>query len=165
MQTAWIAFAGVVVGAVIGFLGPVLTTRLTVRTQMSTAALNTFLNARLDAYRDYETAMEHWSLEKSRESIAALYHAMNVVALVASDETIHAIAAVQEIVREHEVNGTPPDAKDLSIKEVILSISMHQDLLTYPVPTAAEAKKTRILRFWNSRLTSCRDKGNDQGGR
>lgn len=165
MQAAWIAFAGVVVGAIIGFLGPVLTTRLTVRTQMSTAALNAFLNARLDAYRDYETAMEHWAIEKSRENIADLYHAMNIVALVASDETINAIADVQQIVRNYEVSGTPPDPDVFSRKKAILSITMHQDLLTYPVPTAAKAKKTRILRFWNSQLTSCSHKENSQDNR
>ena len=75
METAWIAFAGVVIGTIISIVGGIITARLTMRSQIKTAALNAFLTARLKAYRDYEIALERLSNERSHEAMAAFYRA------------------------------------------------------------------------------------------
>lgn len=104
METAWIAFAGVVIGTIISIVGGIITARLTMRSQIKTAALNAFLTARLKAYRDYES---------SKEEI---------------------------------------DLKILEEKQAVLTVSMHYDLLTYPVPSPATPKSPRILRALSNRL-------------
>lgn len=155
MKNEWIAFAGVIIGSCISILGAVITAQLTMRSQIKTAALNAFLTARIEAYRDYEIASERLSNERSHEAIAAFYRAVNTAALVASDETIQALGTVLNMVREYEIKGTIPDLKLLGEKNGLLTASMRQDLLTYPIPTPISAKNHRILRAVRSLLT-CR---------
>lgn len=159
MESAWIAFAGVVVGSAIGVLASVITARLTARTQMNATALNVFLTARFEAYKDYEIASERLSNERDRESIAAFYRAGNIAALVASEETIRAISSVQEIVRDYEVKGNFPDEKALKERKAVLAVCMHYDLLAYPLPTANAAKSPHIWRVLRSRLVRRPAKG------
>lgn len=155
METAWIAFAGVVIGTIISIVGGIITARLTMRAQIKAAALNAFLTARLKAYRDYEIASERLSNERSHEAMAAFYRAVNTAALVASDETIRALSDVQEVIRDYESNKEKLDLKILGEKQAVLTVSMHYDLLTYPIPTPISAKNHRILRAVRSLLT-CR---------
>lgn len=152
METAWIAFAGVVIGTIISIVGGIITARLTMRAQIKAAALNTFLAARLKAYRDYEIASERLSNERSHEAMAAFYRAVNTAALVASDETIRALSDVQEVIRGYESSEEKLDLKILREKQAVLTVSMHYDLLTYPVPSPATPKSPRILRALSNRL-------------
>ena len=145
METAWIAFAGVVIGTIISIVGGIITARLTMRSQIKTAALNAFLTARLKAYRDYEIALECLSNERSHEAMAAFYRAVNTAALVASDETIRALS-------DYESSKEEIDLKILEEKQAVLTVSMHYDLLTYPVPSPATPKSPRILRALSNRL-------------
>ena len=144
METAWIAFAGVVIGTIISIVGGIITARLTMRSQIKTAALN--------AYRDYEIALERLSNERSHEAMAAFYRAVNTAALVASDETIRALSDVQEVIRDYESSKEEIDLKILEEKQAVLTVSMHYDLLTYPVPSPATPKSPRILRALSNRL-------------
>lgn len=152
METAWIAFAGVVIGTIISIVGGIITARLTMRSQIKTAALNAFLTARLKAYRDYEIASERLSNEQNREAIASFYRAVNTAALVASDETIRALSDVQKVIRDYESKKEKLDLKILEEKQAVLTVSMHYDLLTYPVPSPATPKSPRILRALSNRL-------------
>ena len=144
METAWIAFAGVVIGTIISIVGGIITARLTMRSQIKTAALK--------AYRDYEIALERLSNERSHEAMAAFYRAVNTAALVASDETIRALSDVQEVIRDYESSKEEIDLKILEEKQAVLTVSMHYDLLTYPVPSPATPKSPRILRALSNRL-------------
>ena len=152
MKNEWIAFAGVIIGSCISILGAVITARLTMRSQIKTAALNAFLTARIEAYRDYEIASERLSNERSHEAMAAFYRAVNTAALVASDETIRALSDVQEVIRGYESSEEKLDLKILREKQAVLTVSMHYDLLTYPVPSPATPKSPRILRALSNRL-------------
>lgn len=142
MQAAWIAFAGVVIGAIIGFLGPVLTTRLSIRAQMDTAALNTFLTARINAYRDCEIALEAWSNEPTDENAAAFYRASNAAALVASDMTIQNFSPLTDMIAEYPGNGGETfNYIAFQKQHLILLHSMRQDLLSYPTPAPVRSRK------------------------
>lgn len=163
MKNEWIAFAGVIIGSCISILGAVITARLTMRSQIKTAALNAFLTARLEAYRDYEIASERLSNERSHETIAAFYRAINAAALVASDETVQALSDVQEIIRGCELKGGSPNLDLLGAKQAVLFISMRNDLLTYPVPSPAASKSSRILRALSSQLRFSRRKTGGDG--
>lgn len=107
--------------------------------QMKAAAFQTFLQTRLEAYKDFEAAMDHWSIKESPETYSALYHAANVAALVASRETIAMMGKLLKIIRQHQVDNVPIDTKELSEMHLLTIKAMHDDLLTYPKPKAVRA--------------------------
>jgi len=152
VETAWIAFAGVVIGTIISIVGGIITARLTMRSQIKTAALNAFLTARLKAYRDYEIALERLSNERSHEAMAAFYRAVNTAAPFAPGEARRGPHHVQEVIRGYESRKEKLDLKILEEKQAVLTVSMHYDLLTYPVPSTATPKSHRILRALSNRL-------------
>lgn len=114
-------------------------------TQLRTAALNTYLSARLDAYKEYEFAMEKWGQSQDSANTAAVYRASNVVCLVASQETIKKLGVVGDMIRKHELSQAPLNRAAFEQAKIELSFSMHHDLLSYPTPVPAKNHKTRFL--------------------
>lgn len=129
-----IALVTGVTSALISLIGSFQIAKSSATTQMKITALNSFLTARLDAYKEFESAMYTWSERRDRSSCAAVYHAGNVVALVASEETISHLAKVQTAVREFEVLGVLPDPAAFGLDKLQLQRSMHDDLLSFQIP-------------------------------
>lgn len=103
--------------------------------QLNTAAMNAFLTAKLNAYTEFERAVENWAVNPCDQSVARVHGAANVVNLVASRETIYALDKVQKIIADY------PDAHNLDTAQFrqyrrSAMDAMHQDLLVYPTPKA-----------------------------
>ena len=134
-MVALITFSAGVVGACIGAVATHQAAKRAYEAQMKTSILTIFLDARLNAYKEMETAIHEWSVRRDVPSCAGVYRAANIVSMVAGSETIAALSDIQQIVREYELHGTLPDMNDLGEKHLLLQSLMHHDLLTFEEPT------------------------------
>ena len=75
---------------------------------MKKTVLATFLPTRLKAYTDYISALKTWSEVRDDSSCAGMYHAANIATLVASEETIQNLSAVQQFVIAYQETGEIP---------------------------------------------------------
>lgn len=132
--TAIIALFSGTIGAVIALIGNQLVSKRAAETQVKMAVLKNFMDARLSAYQEFLTALQIWSERLDGQSCANLYCAAGKVALVASDETIAALANVQSGVRLFETDGFIPKQPEWGELIVALEFSMHSDLTSYRVP-------------------------------
>lgn len=144
------ALIGAVIGAVAALVGSWVTTLLSTRAQMKTAALSVILPARLDAYRQFETAIEEWSKSKTRETMAAVYRAGNMATLVSGDKTAADLVSVLDHIRTFELTGIPVDLEQFQLARKKLLDSMNYDLKNISIPviqrsdnkTKSKKKKT-----------------------
>ena len=150
MDTFWEAFAvalasGTVTGC-LSLVGSLVLSKRSSTVQMQTSALSAYLSARLDAYRDFETALESWSNSPTKETCAGVYHAVNVAALVAGDDTISLLGELQASVRNYELHGIIPDAVEFSRVKVKLTKAMRNDLQTFTVPSVLKRSRKQSTR-------------------
>lgn len=133
------ALIGAIIGAVAALVGSWVTTLLSTRAEIKTAALSVILPARLDAYRQFETAIEEWSKSKTRETLAAVYRAGNMVALVSSDKTTADLSRVLDHIRTFEMTGIPVDLEQFQLARAKLLVSMNYDLKNISIPTIKQS--------------------------
>lgn len=127
MYIDWSSLATAAVG-LIGIVG----VTITATSHLRGIAMKSFLEARLDAFEKYESAFYALSISRKPDDAAAIYHATNVVVLVASDATIEKISKVQEMIRAWQTGKSGLDVEALGKAHVAVLFEMHQDLLTYP---------------------------------
>ena len=130
-----------ITSALVALIGSLLVAKKSTLTQMKIAALESFLAARLDAYKDFELAISAWDERRDQQSCADVYRAANIVTLVASEETISHLAKVQAAVRRFETTGAPPDISAFGFDKLRLQESMHNDLLSFQIPNISVPTK------------------------
>lgn len=135
MYTVFLSLSSGLIGAILALVGNYLVSKRTAEMQMKTTVLTNFMTARLEAYKDFITALNIWSDKRDIPSCGNVYRAANSVALVASDETIAALADVQNTVRAFETTGVEPKQPEFGHQLLLLQIAMHEDLLAYDAPT------------------------------
>ena len=130
-----------ITSALVSLIGSLWVAKKSTMTQMKIAALESFLTARLDAYKDFELAISTWSECRDQHSCEAVYRAANIVTLVASEETISCLAKVQAAVRKFETTGVLPDVSIFGLDKLQLQKSMHNDLLSFQIPDISSTTK------------------------
>ena len=110
----------------------------TASSHLKEIAMKSFLDARLDAFLNYESAFSAWSVSKNPADVSLLHQAENVVAMVSSDQTIASIYKVQKIMQSWDRDM---DVQALQNAHVEVLFEMHQDLLTFTQPRIVRLKK------------------------
>lgn len=131
-----IALAPSILGGICSFFGGYLAARHTAKTQILTTAQTSFIEAKLNAFRDFETAFEKWSVDKTRLSCANMYHHGNAICLVANNETCVCVFRLLDLIRKFETTGIEINFDEISSIHAELLMAMKNDLLSYPVPKA-----------------------------
>lgn len=134
MEEVFIALSSGLLSALVALLGSHWVSKRSATIQMKTAVLNSFLAARLDAYKELELAISLWSERRDASSCEGVYRAANIATLVASEDTITRLSKVQSAVRAFETSGELPDPEVFGIDKLQLQISMHHDLLSFQAP-------------------------------
>ena len=124
-----------IVGAVLALLGQHIVSKRTSETEMKKVILTSYLPARLKAYTDYISALNTWAEKLDESSCHGMFHAANIVSLVASEQTIQALSTVQGFVFSFQETGISPFGNKFDQAKLSLLISMHNDLMRYPNPT------------------------------
>lgn len=123
-----------ILAGIFAFFGSWFAARINRDTQVKTAAQDTFISARLNAYLSFEEIFARWAKEKSRDSFAAIYQAENVVRLVGSERTILKLGKLTEYVRRIETTNEAISFDELSKAHAAVLLSMRNDLVRYPIP-------------------------------
>ena len=123
-----------VVGAILALVGQHLVSKRTTETEMKKTVLATFLPTRLKAYTDYISALKTWSEVRDDSSCAGMYHAANAATLVASEETIQNLSAVQQFIIAYQETGEMPHEQEFGKAKLSLIIAMNKDLMHYHAP-------------------------------
>ena len=122
-----------VVGAILALVGQHLVSKRT-ETEMKKTVLATFLPTRLKAYTDYISALKTWSEVRDDSSCAGMYHAANAATLVASEETIQNLSAVQQFIIAYQETGEMPHEQEFGKAKLSLIFAMNKDLMHYHAP-------------------------------
>ena len=123
-----------ILAGVFAFFGSWFAARINRDTQVKTAAQDTFISARLNAYLSFEEIFARWAKEKSRDSFAAIYQAENVVRLVGSERTIQKLGKLTEYIRRMETTNKAVPFDELANAHAAVLLSMRNDLVRYPIP-------------------------------
>ncbi len=129
-----ITIAQFILELLVALLGGFLAAKVAAKSQMLTTAQTSFVEAKLDAFRDFETAFEKWCVDKDRAACANMYRQGNAVCLVANDDTCESTLQLLDLIRKFETDKVQPDFDEISSIHVKLLFSMRKDLLSYPVP-------------------------------
>lgn len=128
MQVIW----SVILPAALSFVGAIFGTLISGKRQIQISAMAAFIPARLEAYKNLEQSLETASTGVSPEHARAIYAAINLSMLVASDRTQRHLISLNNLVRLAERGE--PDALAFSSEHEKLISSMRLDLLKYPLP-------------------------------
>ena len=109
------------------------------RAQRDIAALNVYIDSRLKAYTELELALESWSAEQTKETYSAVYRAINVAALLASDETWGPLSAVDRHISDCERSDGTMDRGAFARDRHALLQAMRRDLQTVQMPEIRES--------------------------
>lgn len=134
------ALIGAIIGAAAALIGTWISTKHSARAQMNAAVLSAVLPVRLDAYRQFEAALEEWGNSMTKEACAAVYRACNAALLVSSGETANHLLKVSNAVRNHELNGSI-DTKLFHCLHTDLILEMNHDLMHIRAPKIEENRK------------------------
>lgn len=137
---------GVAITSICSIAAAAIASIVSSRSQLQQSSINVYLDARLEAFQEYEAAIEAWSTEKTDENAAAVFHAVNNAALVSSDDTISAIGNVQELIYAY-MNTHIMNVDDFHRTRAAALVAMRNDLLTYPMPKASDPFAKKIKRW------------------
>lgn len=134
------ALIGAIIGAVAALVGAWISAKYSTHAQMNAAVLSAVLPVRLDAYRQFEEALEKWSNSMTKEGCAAVYQACNAALLISSRETANRMLKVAHAVRDYELNGVI-DTHQFYRLHTDLILQMNHDLMNIQAPKIEENKE------------------------
>lgn len=143
VQIALITLASALIGTIFGFLSAWITARISAKTQVEQTVLTQLFPARLDAYRQFETAMREWSDAPTKANYAGIYRAANMVTLLSDEETVHRLDALTDVLRSAELHGVVEDQTALLQRHLALLHAMNHDIMTLTAPTIKTDAVTR----------------------
>lgn len=115
--------------------------------QREIAALNIYVAAKLNAFKDVELALEAWSKDYSLENYAAVHRAINVASFMVSESTVMAMKTVEDYISRYEATGMPPfpslDVQKFHKARAAMIIAMRKDLQTVQLPEIKSATKQK----------------------
>lgn len=136
MDTASIISCVGIIGTLVGvWLGSQATRKASEKAaeaQMDSTALSVFLNARLEAYKEFERALAALAVSTTPDSIADVYRAENSLCFIASAKTVHYAATLCEMIRESQKSGVAINYDAFHPLHSKVLSSMQNDLLSYP---------------------------------
>lgn len=129
------ALIGSIIGAVCAIIGGLVSTLVSSYWQRKDTVLSALLPVRMDAFRQFEAAVELWSNSPTLPSAcAAVYRASNQVFLVCSENTSDCLSAFTDEVKNAEETGSVTSLTELRLLHLELLHAMNYDLMHYQVP-------------------------------
>lgn len=127
------ALIGAIIGAVAALVGTWISAKHSTRAQMNAAVLSAVLPVRLDAYRQFEVALDEWGKSMTQETCSTVYRACNTALLVSSRKTANYLLKVASAVRDYELSGFI-DASQFHHLHTDLILEMNHDLMNIQAP-------------------------------